>query len=64
MSLRVSFLILHGREAPLGSQQVANISSGGPCKKSTEHTLTHLECRLHGMGLRPIIRLFIYTCTR
>lgn len=41
--LRVSFLVLHGGEAPLSGQQVADISSGGPGKKSTKHPLAHLE---------------------
>ena len=49
MASRVSLLVLHGCEAPLSGQQVADIASGGPRQKSTEHPLTHLECRLTGM---------------
>ena len=47
---RVPLLVLHGSQAPLGCQEVADVASGGPGQEGAEHALTHLECRLHGMG--------------
>ena len=51
---RVSLLVLYGGEAPLSSEEVADISSGGPGQEGTEHPLTHLERRLGELENRGI----------